>query len=110
MLRHGPPRERTMQQRLIVLAAWLVGLVITLEIFGMNRQPDATDAPRQLTHEQALAWIRDHHAWRLARKTRPMWARLIEADEVGKEFQTADHVAERAREGYWLSVGVAGEP
>jgi hypothetical protein len=34
----------------------------------------------------------------------------VQADEVGKEFQTADHVAQAAREGYWLCVGVAGEP
>jgi hypothetical protein len=49
-------------------------------------------------------------AWRLARKTKPIWARPVRADEVGQEFQTADGVAEVAREGYWLCVGVAGEP
>jgi hypothetical protein len=29
---------------------------------------------------------------------------------VGKEFQTADHVVQRAQKGYWLCVGVVGEP
>ena len=37
-------------------------------------------------------------------------ARPVEPDEVGKEFQTADHVKEKARAGFWLCVGVAGEP
>ena len=44
------------------------------------------------------------------RKTRPIWARPVAPDEVGREFQTADHVKEVAREGFWLCVGVAGEP
>jgi len=34
----------------------------------------------------------------------------VGAEEVGKEFQTADHAVEKARAGYWLCVGVAGEP
>lgn len=65
---------------------------------------------RKLTHDETLRWIRDHRAWKLARKTRPIWVRPVAAGEVGKEFQTADHVKETAREGAWLSVGVAGEP
>jgi hypothetical protein len=65
---------------------------------------------RQLSHEETLQWIGEHRAWRLARKTKPIWTRPVRADEVGKAFQTADGVAEVAREGYWLCVGVAGEP
>jgi hypothetical protein len=70
----------------------------------------AESGRRKLTHEETLRWIAEHKAWRLARKTRPIWARPVEAGEVGKEFQTADHVKEVAREGFWLCVGIAGEP
>ena len=66
--------------------------------------------PRKLSHDETLEWISENKAWRLAKKTKPIWARLVEADEVGKEFQTADHVKEKARAGVWLCVGVAGEP
>ena len=52
----------------------------------------------------------ENKAWRLAKKTKPIWARPVEPDEVGKEFPTADHVKEKARAGVWLCVGVAGEP
>lgn len=65
---------------------------------------------RKLTHEETLRWVDEHRAWRLARKTRPIWARPVAPEEVGREFQTADHVKEIAREGFWLCVGVAGEP
>ena len=34
----------------------------------------------------------------------------VAPEEVGKEFQTADRAKEAARAGYWLCVGVAGEP
>jgi hypothetical protein len=75
---------------------------------------DPTSKPkleaRELSHEQTLRWVTEHRAWRLARKTKPIWARPVGQDEVGKEFQTADHAKETAREGYWLCVGVAGEP
>jgi hypothetical protein len=64
----------------------------------------------KLSHEQTLKWINDHRAWRLARKAKPIWARPIDQSEIGKEFQTADHVKEIAKEGYWLCVGVADEP
>jgi hypothetical protein len=60
--------------------------------------------------KDTLQWIVGHKAWRLAHKTRPIWARPVTAEEVGREFQTADHVKEVAREGSWLCVGVAGEP
>ncbi len=66
--------------------------------------------PRKLDHDQTLRWIDEHKAWKLARKTRPIWVREVAPGEVGKEFQTADHVKEVAREGAWLCVGVAGEP
>jgi hypothetical protein len=65
---------------------------------------------KKLSHEETLNWITEHKAWRRARKTKPIWARAVEAAEVGKEFQTADHAVEKARTGYWLCVGVAGEP
>src|SRR5256885_12024932 len=32
------------------------------------------------------------------------------AEEVDREFQTADQAKETARAGYWLCAGVAGEP
>jgi hypothetical protein len=64
----------------------------------------------QLSHEATLRWIDRQRAWRLARKTTPIWARKIAADEIGAEFQTVDRVVQRAREGFWLCVGVAGEP
>ena len=65
---------------------------------------------RELSHEQTLRWIAENKAWRRARKTKPIWARPVAAEEVGKEFQTADGVKEVAREGAWLCVGIAGEP
>jgi hypothetical protein len=85
---------------------------------GSDREAKTSEAPtkpaesegRKLSHEETLRWIAEHKAWRLARKTRPIWARPVEAVEVGKEFPTADHVVEVAREGSWLCVGVAGEP
>jgi hypothetical protein len=69
-----------------------------------------SEVKMELTHEQTLQWIHDHKAWGLAKKTRPIWARPVEPDEVGREFQTADHVKQEARAGFWLCVGVAGEP
>jgi hypothetical protein len=66
--------------------------------------------PRRLSHDETLRWVREHRAWRLARKTKPIWARPVETDEVGRVFTTADYAEEIARPGYWLSVGVRGEP
>jgi hypothetical protein len=88
-------------------------VLILLPIFAMApllfaRAGDNT--PKDVTHEQALRWIHDHRAWRLARKTKPIWARPVTTEEVGKEFQTADHTAQRAKAGAWLCVGSAGEP
>lgn len=65
---------------------------------------------RRLNHDETLRWIAEHRAWRVARKTKPIWARAVTPEEVGKEFQTADHVVERATADHWLSVGSAGEP
>jgi hypothetical protein len=73
-----------------------------------NPQPAAD--PIQLTHEQTLDWVRQQRAWFRARKTKPIWARPVTPDEIGKEFQTADRAVEKAKEGYWLCVGVAEEP
>ena len=64
----------------------------------------------RLSHDESLKWIDEHKAWKLARKTRPIWARPVEPDEDGKEFQTADHVKQVARQDSWLCVGGSGEP
>jgi hypothetical protein len=66
--------------------------------------------PENLSHDETLRWIHDQRAWRRARKTKPIWARAVTAGEVGKEFQTADAAIETAKEGAWLSVGIAEEP
>lgn len=65
---------------------------------------------RKLSHEEALRWADEHRAWRPARKTRPIWARPVTAAEVGREFQTADHVKQVAHAGAWLCVGADGQP
>lgn len=71
--------------------------------------PASTQGTR-LQHDATLRWITEHRAWRTARKIRPIWARAVGADEVGREFVTADHAVERAAADHWLCVGVAGEP
>ena len=85
-----------------------------IRVFAAQEQAKETKEPgpqgRKLSHAETLRWITEHKAWRRARKTKPIWARAVEAEEVGKEFQTADHAVEKARAGYWLCVGVAGEP
>jgi hypothetical protein len=86
-----------------------LGIVLLL-VTGCSTQPTTTAPPKRLTHEEALLWIADHRAWRVAKKTKPMWVRPLLAGEVGKEFHTADNANETAREGYWLCVGVVGEP
>ena len=63
-----------------------------------------------LTHEQTLAWIAENRAWRRVRKTKPIWARPVAPEEVGREFQTADRAIEKAQIGYWLCVGIVEEP
>jgi hypothetical protein len=65
---------------------------------------------KKLSHEETLWWVTGQKAWRRARKTKPIWARAVGAEVVGRVFQTADHSVEKARAGYWLCVGVAGEP
>lgn len=105
-----PPTWKTLgRARRTTVAAALRGLLITLvSACGCIRNEEPTK--QQLGHEQTLEWIRHHQAWRLAKKTKPIWARPVEPQELGKEFQTADHAREKAREGFWLCVGVAGEP
>jgi len=66
--------------------------------------------PRRLSHDETLRWIREHRAWRLARKAKPIWARPVADDEVGRSFATADHAEQIARAGHWLAVGSYGEP
>ncbi|MGO9467989.1 MAG: hypothetical protein ACLQIB_46775 [Isosphaeraceae bacterium] len=65
---------------------------------------------RKLSHDETLRWVAEQKAWRWARKTKPIWARAVLAEELGKKFQTADHAVQKARAGYWLCAGVAGEP
>jgi len=93
----------------------MVLAVVIGPLVGCSREvdppkPPAPVAARKLTHEETLRWIDEHHAWKLARKTRPIWARAVLPGEIGQEFETADHVKEVAREGAWLCVGIAGEP
>jgi hypothetical protein len=81
---------------------------------GLTPAPKVSDyeqpMARRLTHDETLRWIADHRAWRAARKTKPIWARPVAPEEVGREFQTADHAVERATSDHWLCVGVADEP
>jgi hypothetical protein len=92
-------------------AAWVaLALLAVAWSTGCSNGPGETLQARRLSHEETLRWIAEHRAWRPARKTRPIWARPLAADEVGKDFRTADHATETAREGYWLCVGAAGEP
>jgi hypothetical protein len=100
------------------LSIVLTALAVGSPGIGAQRSAKAVDdqkkkrevPAKKLTHEETLRWIAENKAWRLARKTRPIWARPVETEEVGKEFETADHVNEKARAGVWLCVGVAGEP
>jgi len=92
--------------------AWLLAIAAfsLLGVACVGRTTPLVEAPMKLSHEQTLEWIRDNHTWRRATKTKPIWARPVEKDELGKAFQTADQAVEHAKEGYWLCVGVAGEP
>jgi hypothetical protein len=88
----------------------VTALLIALMSGCTTRVQPTKESAMQLSHAQTLEWIQKHRAWRLAKKTRPIWARPVAPDELGKEFQTADHATEKAREGFWLCVGIAGEP
>jgi hypothetical protein len=72
--------------------------------------PPPAKPTASLTHEQTLEWIERHSAWRPARKLKPIWARPLAEEEMGREFQTADHAVEKGKPGALLCVGVAGEP
>ena len=64
-----------------------------------------------LTHEATLEWIRrNKRLWRKVKKTRPMYARATDPDEQDKEFHTAEGTTQRPQRGFWLCVGVIGEP
>jgi hypothetical protein len=92
-------------------AAWAaLALLAGVSGTGCSNGPGETPQGKRLSHEETLQWIAEHKAWRPAKKTRPIWARPLAPGEVGKDFRTADHATETAREGYWLCVGVAGEP
>jgi hypothetical protein len=95
------------------LSSTLLAVGLACCLLGCREQakPRAVVAEgKKLSHEETLKWIGEHRAWRHARKTKPIWARDVEPGEIGKAFTTADHADEVAREGYWLCVGVAGEP
>jgi len=99
------------RRRIVMTAAWAALACALAPAPGCApRTTQKAEEPMELTHEQTLDWIRQNQAWRRARKTKPLWARPVEPDELGKEFQTADRAVERAREGYWLCAGVVGEP
>src|ERR1700677_3380799 len=101
----------TNKRSLVLTVAWTTVVFALIVGSGCpHHEPSAIAAPAKLTHEQTLEWIQKNRAWRQARKTKPLWSRSVDPEEIGKEFQTADHAIERAKEGYWLCVGVAGEP
>jgi hypothetical protein len=64
----------------------------------------------RLTHEQTLEWIDKNRAWRRAKKTQLIWVREVEQEERDKDYLTAEGTVQRPQEGYWLCVGVVGEP
>ncbi len=90
--------------------SWMIALAGVLVCGCSDRSLSNGDTSMQLSHEQTLDWIQQHRAWRLAKKVKPIWARAGQADEIGRPFQTADHATEVAQEGFWLCVGVVGEP
>ncbi len=73
-----------------------------------RRTPPETEKPKILTHEETLQWITEKRAWKLAKKSKPILARALLPEEIGKPFQTADQAVETAQSGYWLCVGIAG--
>jgi hypothetical protein len=106
LVRPGRPGVRSLQ----ILLYCAVLLLTSGCSQAPSSQKQTQPAARELDHDGTLRWIADHKAWRLAKKTKPIWARPILDEEVGKEFQTADQAKERARQGFWLCVGVAEEP
>lgn len=111
----GQPRTITRRWIAAALPSLFIAL-LSASVFGCNgNQEPKKESPVTLSHEQTLEWITNNQAWRLAKKTKPIWARPVLPGEIGKEFKTADHppdrdVKEKARAGFWLCVGVAGEP
>jgi predicted acylesterase/phospholipase RssA len=64
-----------------------------------------------LSHEETLEWIRQNRSlWRRVKKTQSIDARAIQPDELDKDFHTAEGTTQRPQPGYWLSVGIIGEP
>jgi glucosylceramidase len=106
-----PATKETSTARPAWVAAW-AGLLAAawLGLAAADDRPPAGNPGRTLSHEETLDWIARNRAWRPAHKTRPIWARAVDASEVGQEFQTADRAKEKARADAWLCVGVAGEP
>jgi hypothetical protein len=101
----------TLTVLLAAIELWLGDVVTQLRAQSSNVRGNlAISEPRKLSHNETLHWIAENKAWRLAKKIKPIWARPVEPDEVGKEFQTANHLREKAKAGYWLCVGSAGEP
>ena len=76
--------------------AWkstVAGLTCLLAVAGVlvcgcsKRSSSNGETPMRLSHEQTLDWIQQHRAWRLAKKVKPIWARALRADEIGRPFQ-----------------------
>jgi glucosylceramidase len=92
----------------------VAGIALLAGLLAADGPRDPRPAPRAegrtLSHEETLDWIARSRAWRSVHKTRPIWARAVEASEVGQEFQTADRAKEKARADAWLCIGIAGEP
>jgi hypothetical protein len=111
-----PARSRGPRSALLALIAATSSLIGCGPERGVGADPPARPTvprlqpDRKLSHDETLAWIARHRAWRPARKTGRIHARPVAPEEEGKPFQTADHAVETARAGAWLCVGVAGEP
>ena len=93
----------------VVICA-IIARILALGLGPVSSRAQEREPEMILTHKQTLDWICRQRAWRVGKKTKPIWVRPVLAEEVGKEFQTADHVAQVAKQGFWLCVGVAGEP
>ena len=108
---HGDKLMTNPKRRLFVLISLVTITMVLLASPGCTtREPAKSEDAKKLSHEETLALIQKNPAWRRAKKTKPLWARAVDQDEIGKEFQTADHALEKAKDGYWLCVGTAGEP
>jgi predicted acylesterase/phospholipase RssA len=64
-----------------------------------------------LTHDETLEWVRQNkRLWRRVQKTKSIYARAVDPDEQDKQFHTAEGTTQWPQDGYWLTVGIIGEP